>query len=761
MSYGQFRQPPGGGRYGGGRGGGGSKAASRPPIDPNLVVAPYRFADIADAVAKPESTVADAAAKDELLSKPLQGGYCGAIHLEWEAETPLLIGETPRERRGEEDASWATPMRAGDGGDYWIPGSTFRGLLRAACEIVGFGRLSQTNRHYVFSLRDFTHPYYSDPDGSFGGSAVARSGAAQGGWLRKADAAGAARGDDASAYDIEPAGLAYVDVEALIASGYVGRRVGHQEWIESDLKTKYSAAGLMKDGKIDVTAKSFRFRRLADDAQGRPRLAPDPKGPVEGWLFFANATPKVGKRFDPRIAKKVEFVLLAKPGSNTKLRTPLKKEAFRRFELVHTKPGRNAREPDGSWKILATLANEGEGRAIPVIFVGDLDEQGGDFAFGLTRLFKIPHKYSVGQVLGRQTAHELVRGEKGYEPDMIEALFGHVHEPRDYVRDELKASEKADSGSSHRGDALKGRVAVSGARIAASGPDRAVESDEMHTVTMTPRASFAPFYLRGETKDWSDEKARLAGRKLYLPRPDGGDMQAREAALKARLKHQIEALPERARNNAKARSHLKFLRGPGGGALRFTNRLALHNVTAAEIGLILFALTHGGRLDGPHRHLIGRAKPFGAGRVRLVSARLELRPNDGEQVEGQGAETHAPFLAAFCKHMRAESTYWGPAASAPAFPEVGPVRDWLAASDPAAGAKLKGPQPPIVAADDGSAPPGPDTYLRLAYQKPGREKLVRVNPYANLRKATQMAKIPEKPLGPNRLLPGDPTNKGR
>src|SRR5262249_45265609 len=134
----------------GGRGRARPSAQARPKLDPNYLVSPYRFVDLANAVARPPNDVlnpiGDHPRTSTLLSKPSPHGYCGSIELEWEAETPLLVGETRTESMGHVSVEVAGPMRAGDGGDWWIPGSTFRGMVRAACEIVGFGRLSQTNK---------------------------------------------------------------------------------------------------------------------------------------------------------------------------------------------------------------------------------------------------------------------------------------------------------------------------------------------------------------------------------------------------------------------------------------------------------------------------------------------------------------------------------------------------------------------------------------------------------------------------------------
>lgn len=737
-----------------GRGGPSKAPSKRDPVEDDFVVASYRFVEVIDAVAQPPRSVTKAIENDvpSLLCEPLDDGYCGEIEVTFAAETPLLIGQTQEATDGTE---CVVPFALGDGGegrDYWVPGASLRGMIRTAAEIVGHARLSQVNRHHVFPLRDFVHPYYSDPDGTYGGSAVARASEVKAGWLSLKSGT---HGEDGAIYQIEPAEFAYVDIQSLIDAGHVGRAARtFFDWIELKLETKYAAAGMAKGRGFDF-AKTVPFSSAPFDGQGRKRLRPDRAGTRDGVLVFANATPRRRIR-DPRTAKKVEFVFETAPGTRAPLE--ISKDAFDRFLLVHTKPGRNTREAEGSWKILEPMVRDK--KAIPVFYVGNLsDTKGPGFAFGLTRLFKIPHRYAVGDVIEGQGAHKIAiegedRDKTPFKPDFVEALFGFVHE-----KDALKRAQ------SHVSDALKGRIAFSGARIEAKDGQNPVEMEAVDTVMMTPRASFAPFYLKGVIKDWSDKDARIAGRKIYPARFAPGEAPSAIDVIRARLKQQRDALPLEMRDKKELGSRLKFLENKGGGELRFTSRIKLHNVTAEEIGLILFVLTHGG--NAKCRHMLGRAKPFGAGQLRLVSARLALDanlPTDKAKARLQALETggfsHAPFLTAFVKYMQNAEHYLGDdKEKAAAFPDSASIREFLGASDPAVvaraspplplGTGLKGPSPHGVTPD-----PRGDNYLRLRYEQTTKRGTRAVNPYQELRRATQLLKDTEAPTASRpRLLP--------
>ena len=155
--------------------------------------------------------------------------------------------------------------------------------------------------------------------------------------------------------------------------------------------------------------------------------------------------------------------------------------------------------------------------------------------------------------------------------------------------------------------------------------------------------SFGPFYLQGSVKDWSDETARIAGRKRYPPRHANAPDEAPDEALRQirnHLKSQLKRLTVKALDNAETKNRLSLLKAKNGGVLNFSSRIRLHNVRAEEIGLVLWALTHGGDDGRTYRHMIGRAKPYGAGQLRLARATLSLQANGRE-----GAKLLAPDAA--------------------------------------------------------------------------------------------------------------------
>ena len=291
-----------------------------------------------------------------------------------------------------------------------------------------------------------------------------------------------------------------------------------------------------------------------------------------------------------------------------------------------------------------------------------------DLDIGLTRLFKISHLHSVGDKLRLLPEHK----PDIKNPDMVEALFGYVFEKDELgIRDEPHPTGRRRTTAPSQ-VARKGRIAFGFAKLAH--PAGARIGPEVKAIMAGPRASFGSFYLRGSDKDWSEDSAMLAGRKRYFPRFDG------PSALKELAESVQQALRQtlHATAGGDVQSRLKFLEPvTKGGELVFKGQIRLHNVLPEEIGAVLWTLTHGGDPAKPYRHMIGRAKSFGAGQVRVKSVRLSLDPHDNEArqslkepeswerpgaggVEGwtDGAQSLAPFLMEFHEYMHGLFPGW-------------------------------------------------------------------------------------------------------
>jgi len=584
-----------------------------------FVRAPFRFVPLGGRVALPNPD-------DDLtpLHRPVPGHLSATLDIEWAVETPLLIGEA----ESADVNAPAVPFSLGD--DWAIPGASLRGMLRSALETVAFGRLWQTNRHARFGMRDFDHPHYRafmqrllDADGQ------------KAGWLSKTKDGG---------YQIKPCDWQYIRIASLLDTGD-RREFGH--WTRQDRHGKYRKLGLTWRGK-DAFRTPWTFVESGDHSHRGHHVVQRQQGGKPGCVVVSGAVPGKGGNTQ----KSFEYVFFDRSDAAVTITG----DAWDVFETANCKPSQNKRMPDGAWKEFEPTVEAG-GR-VPVFYVGDpAKPEATDFSFGLTRLYRLPHRYSIGDILKRDSRlhdpAETKRHGGAIQPDFVEALFGYVHE--DKVADVPPNNF-----------ARRGRIAVGFARAPKQGGGFTLwpETGPIATVMGPPKPSFAPFYLVGPEKDYSahpkpasggHEYPQLAGRKRYLPRrADGVEAGKAAEAMRDQLAAQLTALTQVSRNTdtSKVESQLRFLK-PQSESAAFRGQIRLHNVSEAELGAVLWVLTFGGDAER-YRHMLGRAKPFGAGQVYVRSMTVAVRPNDKEVdaqliewTARQGREGLADHLDAF------------------------------------------------------------------------------------------------------------------
>jgi len=544
----------------------------------HLVSAPYRFVPLNETIVPPEC-------QGLPLDEPLAGDGSATLDVTWGIETPLLIGKAV----DEPGAEVVVPMHLGGKDNWVIPGATLRGLVRSSLEIIAFARLRQLNHHFRFGIRDFTHHRYRDE------RQIGTDGHVRAGWLLKQD-------ED---YHIQPCAdegndWGYVEIESLPGNPRRGT------WSSKTRDEKYAAMAGRLSGFTEVGPRPLQSRMVyRPDASGRPGT-------------FVASDKAVGR-------KRYEYVLFAASSAQA---TKIEAGPWHEFEVMNCRQGRNGLEPDGAWADLAEKVENGE--KVPVFWVGSLEHQSDDFAFGLTRLFKIPHKHRVGDKLPEPHKPRLGTGGKP-ERDFVETLFGYVDEREDLTR--IPGGHQLGNALAHKSRVSFGFASPLDTEAFAYWPDA---EKRFKTIMMAPRASYAPYYLVGTVKDWSDADSTLAGRKRYPPRYEADTLRAAEGELQERLKDPEErivaASPEGNRPNPEVLTRLRFLR-PKTSDAAFVGRIKLHNVTEIELGAVLWALTFGNDTNGLYRHMLGRAKGMGAGQSAVRKVELSWRPHSGPRID--------------------------------------------------------------------------------------------------------------------------------
>ncbi|MFD2174316.1 TIGR03986 family CRISPR-associated RAMP protein [Rhodobacter lacus] len=612
------------------------------PVSYETPPAPFRFIPLPEQVKLAEPEVRQAWEAGTLHSHPLPAGLSGSLTVEIMFDGPMLVGGPAT--GAESEAQQVRPVRLGQ--DYVLPGSTLRGLLRSVTELVSASRIRQMNLHRRYGIRDFSHPLFKDTERK----------RPRAGWLRLVDKKPVLQ--ETEWYEIR--------IRDLMDNANSGQF--HYDWLNKSIGARYS----LVDRVDPENSKRFNFdtpTAFAKKGNQAHQVVPQEGGNIDGVFVFSNASPTskdlsistldMQDKAKPRPGhfKKTEAVFAHEPFGAPQA---IPDAVWETFELNNSSPSRHKPEREGNWKELWPTLKAG-GR-IPVFWLSnaDLKREPHDHAvadFGLVRVFKRAHLYSVKDTLERTDAgaHLTLPGSPDYQPDLTEALFGYVHEPE---------TTSENTAALHKDRHLASRLGFGFGYLSSNADVR--PSDTWETVQSAPKPSFGPYYLAQGQHDWSDATSTLAGVKTYPAR--GAD----ESALKSTLQSWIPSKGNAARNT-KIRSKLVFLLPRSRGEkITFTAEIRFHNVTSVELGALIWAMTFGG--NPQLRHMIGRAKAAGAGQARITPVAIELRYGTPD----------TPEVTAFCAaRMQDFETFMGAD-----WRESETVQALLAWADPAQGRAL-------------------------------------------------------------------------
>ncbi|EJW09405.1 hypothetical protein A33M_1378 [Rhodovulum sp. PH10] len=674
------------------------------------LVAPYTFVPLIPPL---PSCFGDCAPSH---GRPEPDGMCGRLRVAWSFETPVLVGGSDKgdksKRRGEEKAGEKLARFMTDArGRPIIPGSTIRGLLRNVIEIATGSRMDIVDRDAHFAVRDSEDEYWkqfapTDKDRAMSFGWLVRddheagfTNSTYGGWTLHIVS---------KAWQIETAAILQLIPNAPDLATFEG-------WTVNE---KYEALTRGPGAKIAYEVKDKPGAKVYEE----PSRAVPGKNGRPGWIVLTGVDPNR----DSTKPKRYATVF----GEDIAGKFPLPPDLVRRFVRIHaTTPG--AERKEGAWAFWSDACREGSLPAgtggsrmpgIPVFIVHSMKGRGeqssggrhGDalkfdhkqrnaelarilgplkaqpsgsprrqskppqeLYLGLSRFVKVPHRHGMNDKLWQQG-----HGEDG-RLDFARALFGQV--PSEKLDRPETSSTKISAG------ALKGRVFFAEAALDhVPGDDR--YRREIGT-TMSPRASFWPYYLRpsqaqhgkaSAAYDWSNEHAELAGWKRYPVRPSDParfPWDDRTEAWKGRPLDPAAVLP--------TESAMSFLVPPRNGALVFTGEIRFHNLRPAELGALLWALTWGAAdgLDGhtvPHRHLVGRGKAQGYGRCAAQVLDLVVEPNDAS-----APKSATTYVESFREHVKKAYFEKEPGATAAGFEDLPMVRQLLAIADPRVAAGLE------------------------------------------------------------------------
>jgi len=537
------------------------------------IKAPFNFVPLNEKVFFPDW--ADQVSHDI----PFSDGESGEIELELEAMTPIFVrnGHTKEDAEAKND-DYVSFSKDADG-NYFIPGTSVKGMVRNVLEIMSFGKMNLDPR-MKYATREWDNPKVFDL------KQVSEQNKVCCGYLM------------------------HENGKVIIENHGKPFRINHRrigEYLNTSIFKEYFSRQSKEDlnkpiDKLDPKTAKFKYHLLTKNRfdlnllngisftydneysnEHQPgRLKFDNSGEVKGNIVFTGqpdswtSDHQAQREKDKGKGKFYEFVF----GSNPDDRNPqidVPELMFKQFEFFN--------KDSDDWNYWKSKFNKGN--RIPVFFRHD---NGVIKDFGLAFLYKIPFNYSPND-LSQRTQTNFDKNK----PDLPELIFGFTN----------KKNEESNKMTS-----VRGRVQFSKFKA----PVNTVASSEIKTTLGSPKASYYPLYIdqkNGENgilpqkteqrgrrtisyfdyETYHSESAKIAGWKRYPVK----DLATPRPTENEELDTRIKPLPK--------------------GTI-FSGKIRFHNLNPVELGALLSALTFHGNADKLY-HQIGMGKPQGFGKIKI------------------------------------------------------------------------------------------------------------------------------------------------
>ena len=427
-----------------------------------MIRAPFNFVPLNDRAYLPEW--ADRISQDI----PFQDGISGMLELGIHAETPVFVCDKFNEDNNEPCEFCNITYQDGRK-QYFIPGSSIKGMLRNVMEILSFGKMIKV-QNQSFGIRDLS----TSADGEFYRAKV-RVDNVNCGWLRYED----------DGYVLNDCGLPWrISAEELDRKFRIGLSTFIQDgnnFRSDENKTAQKKYSLFHGGDRDDEQLMDYFIPDNDtgiSAGGRKFVRFGDGGNL-GTIVFTGQPGVRKQKYNEKKKKMIwsgKFFEFVFPEQIVKENVPVPEHVFKAFESIHQ---------NSSDYVNFRRKQLKEGQEIPVFFI--YDDNGNVDTMGISYMYKFPAFNSVynGIPLSLLTS-------EGH--DLCECVFGFTGKK----------------------ESLKGRVHISPALLSGN----ANLCADTRLALAKPHPSYYPLYL-GNGQTWNSESIRIAGRKRYPVRDNG------------------------------------------------------------------------------------------------------------------------------------------------------------------------------------------------------------------------------------------------
>lgn len=421
-----------------------------------MITAPFNFVPLNEQVFFPPW------AEDVNHDVPFEDGESGEIEVTITAKSPIFI------RNHSDDKNNPSTEFCNYNGEYYIPATSVKGMVRNVLEIMSFSKMNQFDDD-TYAVRDLSRSdnFYMTQmkEDTFCG------------WLKK-------NGGD---YIIEDCGIPlrihHDEIDKALNVDFASHF--HEVGFEKTSEYKYNLIG----GELKQITVSSPYKSKKNKYDTRLFCDFDKKGQKGILVLTGQPTPRQnnGQRGD---GKGFEFVFL-----DVKREVKIDKKVFENFKFAYFDKRDTQPKESLDWKYWKEKLYNGE--KIPVFFQ---KQENKIKHFGLSYLYKLPYEYSIKD--GIKDIHFDDRA------DMTETIFG-------YVNKQTKQS-------------LKGRVYFS--HFKANG--NILELSSRTEILGTPRASYYPMYVKqydGKLfTTYMNSNFSIAGRKRYPIHKNNSVMQTED-----------------------------------------------------------------------------------------------------------------------------------------------------------------------------------------------------------------------------------------
>lgn len=422
-----------------------------------MITAPYNFVPLSDKVVSPYWA--------KLVSHdiPFKDSQSGVLDLTIRAESPIYVRNGVPKNATDSEKNAFNKF----GSDYFIPGSSIKGMLRSVMEIMSFGRMGNKVNDHKYSVRDFQN------NDIYPKSELAKKSLC--GWLSKKN----------EKYYLKECGkpgrISHKTLDALCnksnpISAYYKNAKNITKQAKS-AKSKYDIFPFNKEGhkfKLDYTDVDRPIYKIDDEG-------------ISGEIVFSG---QPGVRNEPignkASGKHLEFIFFNYDMDEVVLDDSL----IHNFFFAYYDHDLAQQKDDWKWRKSELEA----GKKIPVFFRKNQDGSIKDM--GLTLLYKITYENSIKDSVIHQQGDITTF-------DLAETIFG-------YTEDK---------------NSLKGRVHIGHAFVNGD----VTPLPEKEEVLAGPKASYYPNYIEQSANDdgcvkeyntFMDDNARIRGWKRYPVRAD-------------------------------------------------------------------------------------------------------------------------------------------------------------------------------------------------------------------------------------------------